>query len=446
MKTGTNGQVHSLSVGTEENPTTAPGGVLQFMCDTIPDRSPTGPLAYYLPLLVLSIYATVNQVNGASLIPYDALDGALLDTINWTGAFHGTPVSSDHVFGVHMPMIERYSNGTYLSRRRPVIPVAAGAYPVQRHFAVLPSVSRVGGLESETSQLALMFKTSNLKINIAAASVLTGLSAGATMTAMSVRASCLLVPRSELVLGTPIETILTQITNGGGSAGKVTIPNFGTDTMLTGVESKGGVALLAELTSLIGQGGRFLVENVNRLSFPWRGQEDCQHVEAMHLTAALDGDTTRPQIVPTGLAGGDSEMTGPPYTLSKSDEQTTGNTNIDLTKSLAWFFVRHHDGFQLTDLQTADGNEYYNLGIAGGRSAGNIPMLGLYARQWTPQMRKKWLELITDGGSNSLAAYVLGGSDAVNSADFILRGARGKHLTTVDQTTYLPWMLAPKGA
>jgi hypothetical protein len=445
MLTGTNGQVHSLTVGTEENPATAPGGVLNFMCNTIPDRSPTGPLAYYIPLLVLSFYASLVQVNGGSAIQYDRLDGALLDTINWTGAFHGTPISSDHVFGIHMPMIERYTNGTYLARRRELIPAAAGTYPVERHFAVLPSVSRVGGLESETSQLAAMFKTSNLKINVAAADVLTALSTGATFTGMSVRASVLLVPRSELVLGTPVETILTQITNGGGTAGKVTIQDFGVDTMLTGVESKGGVAFLAELSSVNGQGGRFLVNNVNRLSFPWRGQEDCQHVEAMFLTAALDGDPSRQQAFPTSQTGGDSEMAGAPYTAGNSNQSTTASTHMDLTNALGWFFVRHHNGYQLSDLQTADGDQYYNLGITGGRSAGLIPVLGMYARQWTPQMRKKWLELVTDGGPNSLASYVLGGQDAVNKAQMVQRTPRGKHLVTVDQTTYLPWQLAPVG-
>jgi hypothetical protein len=51
-----------------------------------------------------------------------------------------------------------------------------------------------------------------------------------------------------------------------------------------------------------------------------------------------------------------------------------------------------------------------------------------------------------DGGSNSIASYVLGGQAAAGAADFVVRGPRGKHLTTVDQTTYLPWQLTPAGA
>jgi hypothetical protein len=444
---GTGGQLWPLTTGNNDNPTLTQGKPTSFFCNTVPDRCPTAPLAYYLPVVLLTIYATLNQpASGASTIAWDRLPAALLDSIDWITAWHGTVVSANHVFGSQLNLVEFYSNGfRYAARRRPPYPTTTGAYPVEYTFAVTPSVSRLGRLMADTAQLALLFQTSQLKINIAASSVLDGLSTGATFTNLSARASAVLVPRNELVLGTPVETILHQVVAGSNS-NQVQIKGFGTDTMLTGVESKGGVVWLGELTTANGQGGAFAAENVTQFSFPWRGQTQMQHVEGFVSMNSLSNMVNdRANTFPTVVAGGDGEFNNPPYGMDKSDQNTTTSTHMDLTKLLAWIMVQGGNDLALSDLQTAYKDESYFLTVTGGFTGATHLILAMYARQWTETMRTSWVKKITAGGANgmdSLASYVLGGPTGVAKAQMHQRTPHGKHYLTADNLAYLPYQFS----
>jgi hypothetical protein len=445
-KRGTGSVLWPLVTGNNDDPTLTQGKVTSFFCNTVPDRCPTGPLAYYLPVFLLTIVATLTQpASGGAPIYWDMLPSALLESVDLINCWHGTPISTNYVKGANLPVVEFLSNG-YMRpvRERPPYPGAAGVYPIEYTFALRPSVSGLGHLESETSQLALLYQTGQLKLNIADASAITSLSTGATLSEMSARCSAVLVPRNELVLGTPIESVLHEIVAGTNSS-QIQIKGFGTDTAITGIEQKGGVVNLMELTSLNRQGGCFEVENITQYAFPWRGQDQIQHIigfMSMNGISQLPND--RAQNFPTILAGGDNSMNQPPYTSWKSDQLVAGvpgaASNMDLHAALYWPMVMAGTDLALSDVQTADSDKSYFLQVFGGFTGETHMILGQYARRFNDAMRAAWVKKIT-GGNDPLAAYVLG-ADNVGKAQLGQRVPTGKHLLTNDNFTYLPWQLA----
>ncbi len=441
LNNGTGAQLWPLTTGNNDNPDLTAGGQVSFFFNSVPDRCPSGPLAYYLPIVLLTITGTLTQpASGSALVYWDQLISALLTSVQLQNAWHGTVISANHVKGTNLPLVEYISNGyRFGSRRRPPVPDAAGAYPFRYTIALTPSVSRLGRLESSTSQLAALFSQAQLQIQVAPASVITGLSPGATIGSLKAKASAVLVPRNELVLGTPVETIMHQVV-AGSSSNQVLINGFGTETMLTGVQNKGGVVYLGELTSNLG--GCFDSEDVEFFNFPWRGQGPVYDIDgyvAMSQLANLPND--RPQVLPQPISGGDSEFTDYPYSMNSDDSfiasESTPKTYANLQ---AWNLgVQGGNELDLTDLQTADGDQSYFLSVNGGFDSGSHLVVGMYAKAWQENMAKDWLKQVTKGGGSSLAAYVLG--QGYTGAKFEQRAPRTKHIVTADQATYLPWQM-----
>lgn len=440
---GTGAQLWPLVTGNNNNPSLSQGQSTSFFFNTVPDRCPTGPLAYYLPLVFLTIYGNVVQAGGSgSAIPYDELVAALVDSIDWINCWHGTVVSANYVKGTNLPVVEYYANGFRFATRRPQpIPAANGTYPFQYTIAITPSVSRLGRLMNDTMQLAKLFQQSQLKINVASSSVMTQLSPGGSLTSLSAKASAVLVPRSDLILGTPIETIVHEMVASQNS-NQVQIKGFGTDTLLKGINNKGGVVFCGELTSVNLQGGAFAMENASQFSFPWRGQDIIDHAEAVVAMSQLGNmPNDRPQTLPIGGTA-DAEFNNPPYIAGNTDTWASGsNKHFDLTGNMFFPFVQGGNDLALTDVQTAASDASYFLTISGGFTGATHRVLAMYARQWLDTMRADWLKQVTAGGTDSLASYVLGGTNAVNAAKLLQRRPRSKHLVTADQLTYLPWQL-----
>jgi hypothetical protein len=446
-KNATGSQSWPLTTGNNDNPTLTPGAPTSFFCNTVPDRAPGG-LAYYLPYVLLTIVGTVQQSGTAGVaIAYDVLRQCIIDSIDWITAWHGTVVSANHVKGKWLPIVEYVSGGYgYATRQPEVIPAAAGTYPFEMTIAIPASSCAIGELESNTSQLALLFQTSQIKVNVAAASVLTSVSPGATLGPITARASAQLNPSPELILGTPVEWILEQ-TVAGASSPQVQIKGFGTDTLVQGVENKGGVLWLGELTNVNNQGGVFAAETVTGFSMPWANQQQTYHPQAL-ISAMLTGlPNQRPAVFPTTVTKGDAEGNVFPYAANTSNETTTTSTLMTAKGLLAWIIRQAAQDAQLTNAQTAENDQSYFLNLNTTFSAGSHLILGAYARRFTRDMRMNWLGQVSKGGSNSLAAHVLGNNwqSAVTNAqrnDLRQRIPRARHVTTPDQMTYLPFQLA----
>lgn len=443
-KRGTGGILWPLVTGNNNDPTLIQGKKTSFFCNTVPDRCPTGPLAYYLPVFLMTIKATLIQpASGASQIFWDTMQQALVASVNMLNCWYGTPISQNFVTGPLMPVVEFVQNGFIRPvRERPPYPSVAGAYPVEYTFALRPSTNAIGDLETETAQLALLYQTGQIDLQVADASVINGLSKGATLTNIDCQISAVLIPRNELVLGTPIEAVVSQAV-AGSNASFIQIKGFGTDTALNGVESKGGVLGLLEMTSVNGQGGCFLMQNVQQYNFPWRGQDPTTHITGfMAMNGIGQLPYSRSSNLPIILeGGGDASMNSPPYAQYKLDELDSPPVdNLDLREALYLPMVFPGAEVALSDLQTADADKQYYLQVNGGFGSGTHVVLGFYARRFNDAMRAAWVKKIT-GGNDPLANYVLG-ADNVSKAVLGQRVPNGKHLLTTDNYTYLPWQLS----
>jgi len=442
-KTATTGQLWPLQSGSTNQPTLTPGSQTTFQFQDVPDRSPTGPLAYYLPGCLLTFSGVITTTGGAGqIIHSDQFFSALFSNLAWIQAWHGTPVSSQHVLGSQWQVIEYMVNGQrYASGVRSIIAGAAAlTYPFDITIFVPFSSSRVGDLDHNTSQLALLARASQLQINVAPASVLAALSPGSTITNFSAKCSAILEPRQELVLGTPIETILTQIVAGSGNSVKIT--NFGTDSGLQGIDPGGGVLALNFLTDALSQGGSFSSRNIVDFVWQWRGQSYTQDVLGLlqqwkrQLPVPLSG------FLPT-VESGSAVLKGVPYTLANStsfNPQGVGTSQAELQQLLFWALVLNGDRPRLSALQTADSDQTFNMTVTGGYS-GTHQILGQYARSWQKSMRDNWVAQVMAGGGGSLAAYVLGRN--YGSAVLGRRGPQGKPYVSDDEMRYLPWQLYP---
>jgi hypothetical protein len=433
MKVNTGGQLWKLQAGSNDTPTLTMGTTTKWQLNDVPDRCPTGNLAYYLPYLLLTITGTVTQAGGTGVaIPKDRLVALLIQSIDWNNAWHGTPVSADHVLGTNLRVVEFHAGGfEYAQRQANEIAAANGATTFTLTIAV-PACDRRGGLISETSQLSLLYQPSNFKLNMAAASVLTAFSPGATFSGLVGQLSAYLDPRQEIVLGTPVEWILHQIVAGGNA---VKIDGFGRDTMLSGVEQKAGVLFLGELTTQNGQGGVFSSDEVTEFAFNWRGQQKYTHIDAWYSMMDRAYPNWRTINSPATYAtSAPNDYNSMPFGFTNQDGNPAASSG-DRGGRLFFPIALGGDELRLTDVQTADRDETYFLTVSGGFDAGDHLVLAQYAKVFTAQKQADFISRVCDGGANSLAAYVLGKN--YTAAQLHKRGPRSKHVLTPDEQTYL---------
>ncbi len=436
---GTGFQVWPLTTGNNDDPTLTAGKPTSFNCNTVPDRCPSGPLANYLPGIEVTFAGQIVNAGGTSLpIPSDALPFALFDSFDWIQCWHGNQVSANYVKGAHWMPIEYNAMGFRHPLRLKTSyngnAGANGTFPFE--FTVfVPACSGFGRLFLETMQLAILFRNSQLKINVAPASALTTISPGSTFTNLTARASAILVPRQDLVLGPAIEWVLSQIV-AGTSSPQVQIKGFGTDSQMQGVEPGGGVISLMEMTNVLQQQGVFFGENVTQYQFPWRGQQVTQHPQAIvsQVITGMPNDRNH-TFAATGVSN-ITDYAGYPYIAANSPPTPQVNA-ADLAGLYGWIMAQGADDLELTQLQTADTDQSYFLTVNGGFAGGSHQILGQFARSWQDDMVKNWRGQITAGGDASLARYVLG--QDWKKGGLKRRTPRSAHVVTHDQTRYLAW-------
>lgn len=446
METETVGQLWPLKSGSTNQPALTPGTQASFQFTDVPDRPPAGPLAYYLPGVKLTFAGNIVQSGSTgSQIYSDEFFGALFSSLGWIQCWQGTALRTSDILGIHWAVTEYMAGGRrYDSDVRAVMAEGPnGTYPFEVTMFVPFLSDRRTSLEPETMQLALMARASQLQINFAPASALTSLSTGASLDSVTVSASAILVPRAELILGTPIENILTQVVAGAGNS--VTIQNFGVDTGLTGVDPGGGVLDLLFLTTANQQDGSFNASNITDFQWQWRGQTYTQDI--LGLLSQWKRLLPTPYLNTLATVNtGSAPLQGIPYSIQNSTQfgQLTTPVRAELTNQLLfWGLIISGMRCRLSSLQTASSDQTFNMTVTGGYS-GTHKILGRYARSWQKPMRDQWVAQVLAGGAGSLAANVLGPN--YGSAKLLQRGAAGKPYTTADETRYLPWQLFPRAA
>jgi len=180
----------------------------------------------------------------------------------------------------------------------------------------------------------------------------------------------------------------------------------------------------------------------------WRGQGTTYDIKAwvQQFIDLLPND--RVQVTPAADAATTAlinDFVGFPWIFTNNSSGATP----ELTNLLCFIIAMGGDDFSLTDCQTAESDQTYNLTQTGGFSAGNHQILAQYARAWTDGKRQDWLAQVMRGGANSLAMCVLQSQANVAAALGRAKAAGGlgrripttKHVTTEDQLTYLPYQL-----
>jgi hypothetical protein len=418
--------------------------VTSFPLNSVPDRCKSGPLAYYLPFILLTISGTFTQAGGGgSVVAWDKFIGALISSLEVSGTWLGSPVQPTMVLGKHLAVSEYVANGfRYATRRRAPFPAANGAYLFDATVAV-PLSARYGRLISETSQLAKLYQSGTLKVNVAAASVITALSAGSSLSGLNARASAILLPRQEIVLGTPTELILHSIVAGGSN---VVIQNFGRDTGLTGVKNKGGVLWLGELSTYLDAGAAMATSAITQFSFPWRDQVQTNHILALALQQheAMINDRANKGAADVTVANHQTDFASFPYTDLATDAAVPVAV-LDQTAMYAFPLVPGSNDARLTEVETASKDELYSLTVTGGVSNSHL-LIGHYAKEWETAKVGDWVNQVCNGGADSLAAYVLGAdraaaNQAAGVAGLHRRTPREKHSLSPDETSYLAWQM-----
>lgn len=447
IKSGTGGNQWNLKSGGSNSISVTAGNTYNWQLNDIPDRAPTGPLAYYLTALLLTISGTLTQSGSTGVvIPRDVLPALIINSIDWKNSWMGPVINFQYAKGFTLPIMEFVAGGfSHGQRQQNNIDSANGAHAFSMTLRIPALNDNRGRLLKETSNLAALFQPSQFSVTMASASTLTSFSAGASLSAMTMQVTAQLDPRQELVLGTPMEWILHTPISGGP---QVTIEGFGRQAGVNGVAIKGGVAFLADLSTVNTQPGVVTPSSCTDFSFPWRGQATTYDLKAwlqQHL-ALLPND--RPQLSAATVQGTTdrtNDFEGFPYPYNTLD---TASATLDLNNLLFFPLVMGGDALELSDLQTAESDQTYNLTQTGGfTTPGNHQIMAEYARVWTPEKMGDWVAQIVRGGSNSLAACVLQKPALVAEVlkrvtdpmgkGLQLRYPTAKHVTTIDQETYL---------
>jgi hypothetical protein len=443
-KTGTGGQTWPLTSPLSA-PVFAAGGQVRFDMNDVPAKCPTGPLAYYVPALILTfIGALVNAGESPSSVTLMDLPGLLIQSVEVRDVWHGVPVSSQYWLGEHLRIHEFIGSGYQYAQRisnwitPDASPGADATFQVR-----IPLSAGEGQLIRETSQLALLYQPGSVNITMKSASVLDGKSSGTTWVG-SINCDLELDPRAELVLGTPIEHVLHRQVSAPTDP-DIQIKGFGRSSKLTGVEAKGGVLHLMELTATttgpsgVSLGGVFLGDEVARYSFDWRGQKITSNPRAV-LSTLLGQMGHWPDVpvpgnaITVGDAGNaSSEQTTFPYEARGANLAVAEPLNANL---LAWLMVVSGIDARLTDVQCADSDQTYHLELGGSATydTGDHLILARYAKVFAEGKRADWISQVKRAG---LDTYVLG--NGAGNAALRPRAPTDKHTITADQLAFLPY-------
>ena len=401
LRNHTGFHLYPLSSGSNDNPTFSQTSPTTFELKNIPIA--VGALPYYCYGILLTFYGNIVQpASGSSGVNYYQAIRSLVDSLEVRNAWHGTPISANHVKGSMLQIIEPIGSGYAMPQLIPGIIAAAGAtVPIEINVYIPLSIG-VGAKPHHSAQLALFYKQAQLVINPAATSVLNGISTGATFTSLTARASAVMLPDAELRLGPQAEWIDYQSAASSNQT-QIALDSFGNVTGLSGTIPNAGVMWMGALTSVNGLPGAFTAENVTTYSFPFRGQVQSQQIQAfvaMQLYAMGGGDfAARGQAAQN--AAEQNEVDGFPYDV-QAGAMDAGNWHI--LKGLLFFpMITPATDLELTKVQTAQGTQSYFL--QGPGFSGTNHTLVQHVRSFDDNKRADAVKQIVDSG---LAALVLG--------------------------------------
>ncbi len=434
LRNHTGFQFYPLSAGSNDNPTLSQTAPTSFEMKNIPIA--VGALPYYVYGVLLTITGNLVQSGGTgSVVSFNRLKQALIDNLEVRNAWHGTPVSSNHVKGTMLPIIEAVGGGYALPQiAGGAFPAANASYPFELNVYVPLSIGN-GAKPHHSAQLALFYKQAQIAIQPSLSSVLTGFSTGASFTSLAVRASAVMLPEPELRLGPCAEWIDYQ-SPASSNQNQIALDSFGNVTGLAGTIPNAGVSWMGALTSAEGLPGSFTAQSVTRYSFPWRGQVDIMQIQAFvaQQLFAMGGDHfARSATAQLAALSGDQNLAFP-YQLAAGSLVALQQLN----GLLAFPMVTPAQDLELTKIQTAKGTQSYFL--TGPTFSGTNHTLVQHVRSFDGNKRDDAVKQIVDSG---LANLVLGRS---NGLGWVPKLEKKNDAIDAEKLRYLPFRLVRQEA
>jgi hypothetical protein len=370
-----------------DSPAWSAGTTLTFSLRDL-DPLTDGKLCNSLLGVVVEAYGLWdNQSTAGSTIRKRDFSRILFADAQVENAWHGTPISSNHVKGGTLNPIEWFGSGFNFWNGCGADMATGNATKRLAHGFFLPL--QAGSLlkSHHTSLPVALYRNAQVKLTCSATSVLTALSTAAALSGVTIRAYALTIAQPEIVLGPGVEWI--RYTYGVTSAAQETVQldSFGNTSALAGTEPGAGLLNLLWLSNENGQGGCDTVDNVSRVHLPFRGQRPIlsplPFVRRMNLLAGLKVDGSL-------YAGGvDSYYLPYPY---KAGVSTAAQAPYPTVLPL----VMSAPEQELSKVQTFGGTQA--ISIVQTQSSGEHVILAQHVRSWTPEALADAISRLVDAG------------------------------------------------
>jgi len=438
LKVGTGCEFFRLSTGSSDAPAIPPGAPLTWNLSSLPINN--GKKAYKLLGLMVTIAGSMAQGASGVLIPQLKLLQLLIDSMELSNAFHGSPISPNHVKGYWLPTISYVGGGyKYASRNLGDIPSTNATFPF-RWTVYIPLSMGNGVTPSHTAQLALFYLASQFTIQWQPTSVLTTYSSTSVLSSTSVRVSAVMKPVPEISVGPGVEWIDYQ-TTASANQSQVQLKSFGNTTQLNNTESGAGLGFAMAMSSLAGQPGAFDPANLTQVQIPFRGQINTTHIQPfLSQQDYCQGGRTFPGHAALANA---QDINDFPYSFNNNVVAADGGAVpittpvLELAGLLGLPLIPQSRNVRLSKMQVVNGDADYYLQLSSGPS-GTHHTLCQQVRSWTPEFWKSAAAEIVRSG---LAETVYGSTNL----DWDVKMLEGDpSRVRRRKTRFLPMVLRPK--
>jgi hypothetical protein len=339
---------------------------------------------------------------------------ALVESVEVRSAWHGTPISSQHVKGSMLQLIETVGNGMSRPfRQRPPLRTMVGETTVDtpmyfRYSFFLPLCLLAGRKGHHTALPAVLYKNSEFVINCGTGNPNAWQTDVLGTTTFDVSAA--LLPENEITLGPGVSWIDYQQHVSGEA---VDINGLGAVRTLDSVEPGAGIAGLFWLSNRLGLPGPGQVKHITDLTFPLRGIVHTKHLDPIitQLENIMDG----PANPPTDKdAAYDGDGTGTPkagdYAGFPYDDFDVGTGELGASNTVARIYppnpvvlglVVPGRDFEVTKCQVSDGTQQLQMQHVSGTPAvdtGTHHILALQLHSWTPAAFASAMQIFIEEG------------------------------------------------
>jgi hypothetical protein len=424
-----------------DNPSLTQGQETVFGLANLPAEK--DGLAAYLLGITLYLSGNFVQAGGAgSLVAWEDVLRALIASVSVRNAWHGTPINSAWMLGSDMALWSYVLNGyRYIQRVPRSVPAANATYPFNLRVFI-PLSCGVGKKPHHTAQLNMMYRDAILGINTAAATVGTTLSTGSSITGLTVRATaqCLLEP--EVRLGPAFEVVDYTAPTPAAASFDTRFQDFANNTAIAGTERGAGIVWAMLRSSVRGGGGPVDFSTLSRIAVPFRGQAEISDVGS-YLDECQDAIGGPQRVIGSTLDSATAQVvdaSGYPNIVGGL-ESLVLNTPIKASTIMGFPLVNPAGELELSKVQRVDETIVISQTYTSAPSAGSHHLLTAQLREWTPQKRDQWRQMVITSG---LAKKVLG--DVTNFDKYVwetkLMGKQSAGIVDPRKLRYLPLRLS----